>query len=113
MPVVQHIKSVAMQGDHFRSGQVGARPVHIDIAADGGDRGKFAQRIQDRRIADISGMEDVLDAAQSRDGLRSKQAMGIEITPINAFEYCPVDQLCAAVLAKPSIQFPVPLAKML
>jgi hypothetical protein len=51
--------------------------VHIDIAADGGDRGNFAQLFQDPRIAHVSGVENVLDAAQSRDGLRAKQAVRI------------------------------------
>lgn len=77
VPVVQHIKGVAMQRDHLGCGQVGARSVHIDIAADGGNRGNFAQLFQDPRIAHVSGVENVLDAAQSRDGLRAKQAVRI------------------------------------
>ncbi len=76
-PVVQHIKGMAVEGDHFRSRQVGARTAHIDVAADGCDRGEVAQRIQDRRVADVAGMQDVLDAAQGFDCLRPEQAMGI------------------------------------
>ncbi len=51
--------------------------MHIDIAADGGDRGNFAQRVQDAWVAHISGVQNVLDAAQSRDGLRPEQAVRI------------------------------------
>ena len=51
--------------------------MYIDIAADGGDRGNFAQRFQDPRVAHVSGVEDVLNAAQSRDGLWSEQAVSI------------------------------------
>jgi hypothetical protein len=68
---------MAMQSDHFGSGQVGARSVLIDIAADGGYRSNFAQRIQDQRVAHVSGVEDVLDSTQSRDSLRSEQAVSI------------------------------------
>ena len=41
--VVQHVEGVTMQRNHFRGGQVGARPVGIDVSADRGNRSEFAE----------------------------------------------------------------------
>ena len=68
MAVVQHIEGFAMESDDLRCGQVGARPLRIDVAAYRGDRGQVAERIQDRWVADVAGMEDV---ARRRARLRS------------------------------------------
>ncbi len=47
-----------------------------------------AQRIQNRRVADVAGVQDVLDAAQSFDCLRAEQTVGIgnnaDHKPINS-----------------------------
>ena len=33
--------------------------MHVDIAADGGDRGQLAQLVQNQRIAHVAGVEDM------------------------------------------------------
>jgi hypothetical protein len=51
--------------------------MHIDVAADGGDRRQGAKRIQYGRIADVAGVQNVLDAAQSCHCLRAQQTVRI------------------------------------
>src|SRR5438067_9873579 len=55
-----------------------ARPaVAIVVAAHRRERRDFAQRIEDRRIADIAGVDDVRRAAQEAQRLGAKQAVGV------------------------------------
>ena len=63
MAVVQHIEGFAMESDDFRCGQAGARPVRIDVSANGRDWSKFAKRFQDQRVAHVTRVEDMGDAA--------------------------------------------------
>jgi hypothetical protein len=83
--------------------------VHINIAADGRDRGELLQRIQNERVAHVSGVEDMFDPAQSRDCLRSEQAVSVRNNPdqrVFANTVLRWDQLCAAVLSTPGTQSP-------
>ena len=64
LPVVQHIEGLTMEGEHFRGGQVRAGAAHIDVAANGCNGSKLAQRIQNPQGADVSGMQDMFDTAQ-------------------------------------------------
>jgi hypothetical protein len=57
--------------------KIGAQAVGVDVAADGGDRCEFAQDVQNIWIADVPGMQDVVDSGQGLEGLRPQQAVGI------------------------------------
>ncbi len=51
--------------------------VRIDVAPYRGDRGNSAQFIEDREPADIPGVDDVIDAAESFDGLWPQQPVSV------------------------------------
>ncbi len=75
--VMQHVEGVTVERNHFRSGQVGASPECIDVAAYGRDRGQFPKRIQNQWVADVAGVENMVDAAQGFDRFGAQQTVGI------------------------------------
>ena len=67
----------AAQLDEFRRRQSRAPPGSVDVAANRGQRRDRAERIENGRVANVSGMKDVIDASQRCNRLGSKQAVSI------------------------------------
>jgi hypothetical protein len=51
--------------------------VSVDIAADGGDWGESAERIEDGGVADISGVEDVVRGGECGECFRPQETVGV------------------------------------
>ena len=51
--------------------------MEVDVAADGCDGGNLAEGVEDVRVADVAGVEDVLDATECIEGLWAEQAVGV------------------------------------
>jgi len=77
MDGVNEVEESAGQLDGFGFGELGAVAVGVDVAADGGDRGELAQGTENARVADISGVEDVVDSAQRGERFGAQQAVGV------------------------------------
>src|SRR5580698_430935 len=78
---MQEIESESPEVDHLRCRQLRTSPGPVDIAANGSQWSDRAQFIEDRRIADIARMQNMVDAGQRGDRLRSKQAMRVGDDP--------------------------------
>lgn len=75
--IVQHINGDAAEFNDFGFRKL-ARPLpFINVAADRSHRGKRSKLGKNFGISDITGVNDVLRAAQRFKSLRSKQAMRI------------------------------------
>jgi hypothetical protein len=75
--IVQHVNADAadLQLGTLRHG---SRPaVAIVVAAHRGERRDLAQRVEDQRIADVAGVDDVRRAAQEAQRLGSKQTVRV------------------------------------
>lgn len=74
---VEHVDQVSGELDGFGRGQAGAGTGAVDVAANGGDRGDGAEGIKDGRVADITGVEDGVDAGDGGEDLGSEEAVGV------------------------------------
>jgi hypothetical protein len=75
--IVQHIDANATQLKHSSFRQFARPRSFVDIAANGGDGSNRGKLFEDFGRADISRMNDVFAPAQSFDGLRAQQAVGV------------------------------------
>ena len=75
--IVQHVDVVTFEQQNLGFRKSAARSAVIDIAADGGDRCDALKRFEDGRIADISKMQDVLNASEFRNHFGTQQAMRV------------------------------------
>ena len=75
--VVQHIDRDATNFKHIGRRNLLRPGFPIHIAANGGNRRNLSQLFQDVRIADVSGMNDVVRSAQGGESFGTKQAMSI------------------------------------
>jgi hypothetical protein len=62
--VVEHVDAAAVELDQLSGWQMIAGAALIDIAPNGGNRRYRAKSIEDGRIADIAGMENMLRTLQ-------------------------------------------------
>ncbi len=58
-------------------GKAAQGAVYIDIAADSRDGCDAAQGVKNGWVADVASMQNVADSAQSRNGFRAKQTVGV------------------------------------
>ena len=77
MAVVQHVESMALEGNHFGLGQVRTGPMYIDVPANGRHRRNAAQGTEYGWIAHIPGMENMVDPTQGSERLRPQQTVRI------------------------------------
>ena len=62
---------------NFICGQMGAGSVLVDVAADCREGTDCAERVQDRRVTHVPGVEDMVCAAQGGDCSRPQQAVRV------------------------------------
>jgi len=74
---VEHVEEAAAEFEGLGCGKFGARAMEVDVAADGGYRGDLAEAVEDVRVADVAGVEDVLDTGECREGLWAEEAVGV------------------------------------
>ena len=74
---MNQVQQVAAELDGFGGGQGRTGPGAVDVAPDGSNGGQIAKLVKDLRLTDIPGMENVVGAAQSVEGLGTEQAVGI------------------------------------
>ena len=72
---VDEVEKASAQLDGFGGVQIIEDRGGIHIAADGGEGSDLAQAIEDTRIVDVPGMEDVVDARQFGDGFGAEQTV--------------------------------------
>ena len=75
--IVKHIDGMTSEFNEFSWWELGARAGAVDVAADGGEGREGAERVEDLYIADVSGVENMIDSAQSNDGFRAQEAMRV------------------------------------
>ena len=75
--VVQYIDGDGIEFDRHRGLQAGRPGAMIVIAAHRLEAGDFPQTAQHRGAANITRMQDVIDAAQGGDSLRPQQIVGV------------------------------------
>ncbi len=75
--VVQHVEAISGNPDDFCCRKLGAGACSVDVAADGGGGREGAEGFEDLDVADVSGMKNMIDAAQSDDGFGTEQAVGV------------------------------------
>ena len=78
---VDQVEETAGEFDSFGVGELGAGAVGVDVAADGGHGGDGAQGVEDGGIADVTGVEDVIDdtiwASQGGEDLGAEETVGV------------------------------------
>jgi hypothetical protein len=75
--VVEHVDEAAAELEGFGGGEVGAGAVAVDVAANGGDGSNVAEGFEDVGVADVAGVEDVVDAREEREKLWAEEAVGV------------------------------------
>jgi hypothetical protein len=80
--IVQHVEVEArvrriFDEDDFSFRELGAGAVLVDVAADGGDRSDFGELVEDGDFADVTDMEDAVDAAKCGSDFGSEKAVGV------------------------------------
>ena len=73
---VQYVDELAGELKGFRGRECGAGAVDIDVAANGGDRRDTVEFFQNGRVADIPGVDDVIDSGERCDRLRAQEPVG-------------------------------------
>jgi hypothetical protein len=81
LPIVQHVKRTIVKGNHLYRWQPGAEAVLVDVAAYGGDWGQGPQGIQNSWVANVAGMQYVVDTAQGGEGFWPHEAVRIGDDP--------------------------------
>lgn len=74
---VNEVEEMAREFNGLRSGKSRAGPACIDISADGSRWGDSAERVENSRVADISGVQDVIDMSERAGDLGAQQAVRI------------------------------------
>jgi hypothetical protein len=74
---VDEIKETAAQLYGFGGVEVVEDGGRVDIAADGGEQGDLTEAVEDARVVDIAGVEDVVDAGEFGDGFGAEEAVGV------------------------------------
>ena len=64
-------------GDDFGCGEFGARAGVVDVAADGGYGGDFAEVVEDGDFAYVAEVEDALDPGEGGEDFGPEEAMGV------------------------------------
>lgn len=67
---VNEVEEVAGQLNDFGLGEQGAGAEEVDVAADGGDRSNLAENVENGWVADVTGVEDVVDTCEGSNGFR-------------------------------------------
>jgi hypothetical protein len=75
--IVKDVHSYPVDLEGFRRGKVAGPWLPIHVASHGLDRGHRAQALEDRRLPDVAGVDDQVDTAERRQGLRPQEAVGI------------------------------------
>ena len=71
---VDHVNEVAFEGEELYPGGDGGE---VDVAVDGGDGGYFSEVVEDRWVADVASMQDVVDTLQGGEDLRAEEVVGV------------------------------------
>lgn len=74
---VDEIKEAAAQFDGLRRMEIVEDRRRIDVAADGGYWRYFTKAVQDTRVVNVPGVEDVVDTGQFGDGFRTEQTVRV------------------------------------
>ena len=74
---MDEVENVALQLDCFGFGELGACALRVYVAADAGYGGNVAECVEDRWVADVSCVEDVVDTSEGREGFGAEEAVGV------------------------------------
>jgi len=74
---VEHVNQGVLELDDFGGWERGAWAVSVDIAADSGDGSDGAESVEEVVVADISRVQDVVDARQCPRGFWSEKTVCI------------------------------------
>jgi len=77
MDAVKHVEIVSCQFDEFCCGQLRTWATAVDISPDRSQRCDPAEMIENRRVAYISGMENMVNVPQGCNSFRAEQAMRV------------------------------------
>ena len=75
--IVEHVNQDSAELNNFRLEQSPSPSAFVHVAANGRQRSNSGEFLENLRRAHISGMNDVIRAAQRRHGLRPEQAMRV------------------------------------
>jgi len=75
--IVEDVDRDASDFENFRLGELARPRIFVDVAANSSDRRDGRERLQDSRIADVSGMNDVLGTSQGFYCFEAKQAVRV------------------------------------
>lgn len=75
--IVQKVDVVAFEEKNIGFRQMACGAGAVDVAADCVDWSNFRERLEDRPIADVAEMENVVHASQSRRHFRTEKTVGV------------------------------------
>jgi hypothetical protein len=75
--VVQHIDGNAAQFNDLRFGEFARPRSFVDVASDGGYGRKRSELLENLRLSDVSGVNNVIAPTQCRERLGTKQAVSV------------------------------------
>jgi hypothetical protein len=74
---MQNVNRDAGEFDHFGLGQWARPRGFVDVASDGGYGRKRSELLENLRLSDVSGVNNVIGPAQCRERLGTKQAVRV------------------------------------
>lgn len=74
---MDQVEKTVAEFDDICSGKLCTFPCVVSVAAYGGDRGDSAKSAQDCEVADIAGVEDVVNTLKRCEGFGTEQAVGV------------------------------------
>ena len=75
--IVQNINGDASEFDDFRFGEFAGPRCFVDVAADCGHRRNRSELLENLRLADVSGVNDVIGSPQRGDSFGAKQTVRV------------------------------------
>jgi len=77
LSIVQDVKRLAGNFQHFGNGQAIGPSLSINVPANSGERRNLAQLNKDCRITDVSRMNNVVATAERLQGFRAEEAVSV------------------------------------
>ncbi len=74
---VDHVEKLAVELHGFRGGESGAGAGVVDVAADCGHGRELAEGVEEGGVAQVTGVEDVVDATQGVESFGAEEAVGV------------------------------------
>jgi hypothetical protein len=88
--IVENIECHSAELDHFGFSQFAGPSGFVHVSADGRDWSEIGKAVENFRVADVAGMNDMFRSAQRFKCLRTKQAVRVgDDADKNVFSQCP------------------------